>query len=110
MAHGYERDRVAWALAEHTTIALHQGVIKRHCRGGLPFGFWFIKGWAPRLVSYAKELEARGRAQRSAFHHLLLLSASRVARVGGGWPGLDGLEFVDMEDAERISLQQFPRK
>ena len=28
----------------------------------------------------------------------------------GGWPGFRDLEFVDMEDEERISLQQFPWK
>jgi len=28
----------------------------------------------------------------------------------GGWPGFKDLELVDIEAAERISLQQFPRK
>jgi hypothetical protein len=30
--------------------------------------------------------------------------------ASGGWPGFKDLELVDMEAAERISLQQFPRK
>jgi hypothetical protein len=27
-----------------------------------------------------------------------------------GWPGLKAVEFVDMGNAERIALEQFPRK
>jgi len=37
---------------------------------------------------------------------LLMFRSSFIAI--GGWPGLNGFEFVDMEAAERISLQQFP--
>jgi hypothetical protein len=32
------------------------------------------------------------------------------ALLPGGWPGFNDLESVDMEDVERISLQQFPWK
>jgi hypothetical protein len=33
-----------------------------------------------------------------------------LRKLTGGWPGLNDLEFVDIEAGERISLQQFPSK
>jgi len=32
------------------------------------------------------------------------------SEIRDGWPGLEGVEFVDIKAGERISLQQFPRK
>jgi hypothetical protein len=45
---------------------------------------------------------------RSLRKRVVAVVAAVAEFDSGGWPGLNGMEFIDMEDVERISLQHFP--
>jgi hypothetical protein len=72
VAHACEWNRFVLALAEHTTVALHQGVIKRHCSGWPTLWVLVHQRVGSASLFYAEELEKRDGPQRSALHHVLL--------------------------------------
>src|SRR5262249_18905178 len=54
---------------------------RRYLRGGLPFRFWFWKGWALSF-SYAAQPQTHHRAWRPSLYYLYLLSAAEISHLG----------------------------